>query len=112
MAKRKPYRPKLQGTMTFPMKFNGSDAEFYARSKYTGIFAHPLGRLYAYSQPRLYKIQLHFCIVKDEKYEVIDYQITEPLTQYQLSDLIIDLANKDVADGDYDLLNSYIFVRL
>lgn len=42
MAKRKPYRPKLQGTMTFPMKFNGSDAEFYARSKYTGIFAHPL----------------------------------------------------------------------
>lgn len=66
-AKRKPYQPKIQGSMYFPMEFKGSDDEHIRQSTYKGLFATRQGQALVYSQRRYYNVQLHFLCLRQRK---------------------------------------------
>lgn len=114
-AKRKPYQPKIQGSMYFPMEFKGSDDEHIRQSTYKGLFATRRGQQIVYSQRRYYNVQLHFCVYdngKQAKYDVIHLQINQPLFSIELSAFIQEQGIIERNRGDYDISKSMIYICL
>lgn len=112
--KRIPYQPKVNGTMYFPMEFDDTDLEFIKVAKYTGCFSSKNGHSLIFSKRRLFNVQLHFCIRKNEKYDVIHYEIKQPLLYHELSKFIYSYGNKEIQDSknSYDIKESWVFIKV
>lgn len=58
-AKRKPYQPKIKGSMSFPLEYDGDTvAKFLATAKYTGLLSYKKGLKIIDLKPRWYPLYL------------------------------------------------------
>ncbi|RKL74598.1 hypothetical protein [Moraxella catarrhalis] len=112
-AKRKPYQPKISGSMSFPLEYDGDTvAEFLAIAKYEGLFSYLQGVNLVYSKPRWYRTVFNL-VVDDGTQTEIEYKTDKPLDHKELADLVWRLGLSDLDEGitegiTYNVRKSYI----
>lgn len=112
-AKRKPYQPKIKGSMSFPLEYDGDTvAKFLAIAKYTGLLSYKKGLKIIDLKPRWYRIVFDL-VADDGTHHKIDYSVDKPLTRYELANLAHSLGLSDLRDGQtdgisYNVKKSYI----